>query len=467
MIERVKNKIAIDHINSQDQQSYDSDIIEVYNDVKNDFVAHKDKFTLWKGGPYWNSNLNLYQYVDVIMHLVFLGVTKATQNLVQKWIGVALKPKQFNLSKKKIFPPIVNMGLEWCKLIDTEAGLVSDNYLAFARIMKWYYYPLLQIEYKDVSTQKSRNVPCSVEVIHEAVGGLLAVIKCVMSRVVSVANTPRIMERCIKIYLSAIHRIDQSIHIDKSGGKDSSKSAKYVPYWLSKYNYLSLLNLPDTMREYRPLINLWEGSNQGEGYLRYAKPSIVNIHSKNWQVNALRNLQNKQSLDVIVDYYVQHACTDEDVKTSYGSLRRDRVAKMYVTYKTINEYFTILRRNLPFSFIRTNKKQYYVVINVETDTTNEIMQGIPIHFDFEGKYNSICINFHKLVVDMTITDFSLKKFGVSDIKNFLMALPKIGISGYRYQFSNQSSLYYIIDSEWNELNENDELKAPGIPGCTF
>ena len=68
---------------------------------------------------------------------------------------------------------------------------------------------------------------------------------------------------------------------------------------------------------------------------------------------------------------------------------------------------------------------------------------------------------------MTITDFSLKQFGVSDIKNFLMALPKIGISGYRYQLSNQSSLYYIIDSEWNELNENDELKAPGIPGCTF
>ena len=59
------------------------------------------------------------------------------------------------------------------------------------------------------------------------------------------------------------------------------------------------------MREYGPLINLWEGSNQGEGYLRYAKPSIVNIHSKNWQVNALRNLQNKQSLDAIVDYHVQ------------------------------------------------------------------------------------------------------------------------------------------------------------------
>ena len=73
--------------------------------------------------------------------------------------------------------------------------------------------------------------------------------------------------------------------------KDKKKG--YVEFWLSRYNYQSLLNLPDTMTIYGPLVNLWEGSNQGEGYLRYAKPMIVNIHSKNWQVNAIQKLQNK------------------------------------------------------------------------------------------------------------------------------------------------------------------------------
>ena len=34
------------------------------------------------------------------------------------------------------------MGLDWCKLLDTESGWVSDNYLAFDRIVKWYYSPL-------------------------------------------------------------------------------------------------------------------------------------------------------------------------------------------------------------------------------------------------------------------------------------------------------------------------------------
>ena len=154
------------------------------------------------------------------MHLMYLGVTKSTRGLIEKWIGIVLKPKVFNLSQKTDFLPISNMGLDWCKLIHTEAGWVSDNYLAFARIMKWYYYPLMQIVYKDSSKQNSSCNPCSVEVIHEAVGGLLAVIKCVMSRAVSVTNTPHIMERDITIYLSAIDRIDQSLKIDNSGYKE-------------------------------------------------------------------------------------------------------------------------------------------------------------------------------------------------------------------------------------------------------
>ena len=238
LIERVQNGIAIDYINHEYKQSIDSTNIEAYSKVKNDFMGNKETFTLWKGGPYWNSNIQLYQFVDVIMHLIYLGVTKATNILIEKWIRVVLKPKHFNLSKKKIFPDIINMGLDWCRLIDIEAGWVSDNYLAFARIMKWYYFPLMQIVYKDCSKERTNCKPCSVEVIHEAIGGLLAVIKCVMSRVVSVANTPHTMERYIKLFLSAIDRIDQSLKIDNSGGKESLATKAHVPYWLLKYNFI-------------------------------------------------------------------------------------------------------------------------------------------------------------------------------------------------------------------------------------
>ena len=45
------------------------------------------------------------------------------------------------------------------------------------------------------------------------------------------------------------------------------------------------------MKSYDPLTYLWEGSNQGKGYLYYAKPMVVNVHTKCWYVQALEKLQ--------------------------------------------------------------------------------------------------------------------------------------------------------------------------------
>ena len=62
---------------------------------------------------------------------------------------------------------------------------------------------------------------------------------------------------------------------------------------------------------------------------------------------------------------------------------------------------------------------------------------------------------------MTIAEFSLKTF----IKSFILALSYINNSGY--QVNTKSSMYYIIDSKRNELNDNDEFEVPSTPGCTY
>ena len=89
------------------------------------------------------------------------------------------------------------------------------------------------------------------------------------------------VDREIKNFLSNIDKVQA--FTTTSSFANSKKKPK--PLWLSKYNFQSLLNIPKTMAFFGPLVNLWEGSNQGEGYLRYAKPKISNIHCKNWQVN--------------------------------------------------------------------------------------------------------------------------------------------------------------------------------------
>ena len=35
-----------------------------------------DMFNVWRGGPYWKSNINFKCFIDAIMYLLLLGVTK-------------------------------------------------------------------------------------------------------------------------------------------------------------------------------------------------------------------------------------------------------------------------------------------------------------------------------------------------------------------------------------------------------
>ena len=39
-------------------------------------------FQKWQGGPYWTSNIKFKSFIDVIMHLLFLGVTKTCKEIM-------------------------------------------------------------------------------------------------------------------------------------------------------------------------------------------------------------------------------------------------------------------------------------------------------------------------------------------------------------------------------------------------
>ena len=101
-----------------------------------DYNISKDKYVDWIGGPFWNSNLTLNQFVDALMHLLFLGVTTKNYELVMKWIHMSKRMKVFSFVKEGILQLISVMGLDWCKLQDASLGWVSENYVAFAIIIK-------------------------------------------------------------------------------------------------------------------------------------------------------------------------------------------------------------------------------------------------------------------------------------------------------------------------------------------
>ena len=70
------------------------------------------------------------------MHLVFLGITKASRELVIVWMKESKILRDYNACSKTMFESISDIGLEWCKVIVSDSGWVSDNYLAYVRLIK-------------------------------------------------------------------------------------------------------------------------------------------------------------------------------------------------------------------------------------------------------------------------------------------------------------------------------------------
>ena len=226
--------------------------------------------------------------------------------------------------ENELLASVSDMDLDWCKVVLIESEWVSDYYLAFVRIIKWFYHPLESLNVEEDYSEPNKDVKlwllldcnnwvkvrgldttnkvndletrvayykntkdrpppilchqkCSVKELNVLIESLLLCVSNVMIRQVGI-NYLIELDRDIKLFLSSIHIVQESLKLE-GNTKDLNIGN---PYWLSKYNYTCLLNLPVTMKYYGPLINLWEGSNQGEGFFRYVEPQIRDVFTKSW-----------------------------------------------------------------------------------------------------------------------------------------------------------------------------------------
>ena len=85
----------------------------------------------------------------------------------------------------------------------------------------------------------------------------------------------------IKCFLSALDILDNHIPRKKMK-KAMNTNVSPPPTWVISYNYVCLLNLPDIMKEFGPLPNLWEGGGQGEKMLLKLKP-LYHGYRSGWQ----------------------------------------------------------------------------------------------------------------------------------------------------------------------------------------
>jgi hypothetical protein len=101
-----------------------------------------------------------FPYVDIgsfpetPMHLLFLGITKALMHsVIHVYLTKIARKTAFLRSIKRLLTSVAGLKLvEWCKALDfsndgsTTGAMVSENYMACARLMCWIFSTIPQVE---------------------------------------------------------------------------------------------------------------------------------------------------------------------------------------------------------------------------------------------------------------------------------------------------------------------------------
>ena len=113
-----------------------------YEQVQRQAEENPELFQMWPTPSLWKRGTQLKQHVDVIMHLVFEGVVKSNVEDIQVWLSQG-KYENFLRYARGTLESIQRLNLPWCKVLPylkgKLGGWVAENFLAFARVAKWFY----------------------------------------------------------------------------------------------------------------------------------------------------------------------------------------------------------------------------------------------------------------------------------------------------------------------------------------
>ncbi|CAJ1946575.1 unnamed protein product [Cylindrotheca closterium] len=300
----------------------------------------------------WNlPGVDICHHIDVVMHLCFLGITKANSiDLVSGWLKVQRKSTSFYNKSRPLLKRIKAQSLSWCKAETRFGGYVSENWVAYCLISKFLHQLLSNLAPIDVEYTDPPGVPLSQYNLKQKKAWLLAreiegidgkssklmvdttflcfkskpeeqwpdIVKPIaskasliqvnhmiicwqvcMARVMSLDQNPtegQVMDidRHIKLFLSAVDEFD-STRRQQATTKD-----KKVPVWRRKPNYIGLLNYQDTIRQMGPLSQLSELDYKGEASIKDIKRQIKNGLSGNWSYNAMRGYYCDKSYQYVM-----------------------------------------------------------------------------------------------------------------------------------------------------------------------
>jgi hypothetical protein len=280
-------------------------------------VVQPEKPLTWQ-----HPGVTLLEHIDVLMHLMFLGILATViRDTFFKWLKAHGKMTSLCSVTKSPVVRLQKMKIDWCKVqpilpSGSLSNSVSENFLAFARCGKWLFgcsslpkgnasvhsdpdipphlYNVAQIRdwyhHREITFETKLNGNDIKALFLVAKGeagiskviadGLVESMACLAAHAMIGGEIGEqdclALERHVKIFLSRYDAFDRPKRRKKTAQtvQPGGRNGKNSPGWISKMNFISLLNLPDVLRRFGSLRPLWEGDRKGEGGLPKIKAKI-------------------------------------------------------------------------------------------------------------------------------------------------------------------------------------------------
>jgi len=234
----------------------------------------------------------------------------------------AARGKQASFLKysNSLLESVQQLRLSWCKCIPCKTGKfggwVSENYLGAARIFAWLY-SYADFIAPDISDLSILNLKPQQRWTR---------LQAMVCRIMSLQPDLYDCELHIKYFLSYFETFDRAM-------RRSNES----PSWITSYNYICLTNIPQILKNFGPVRNLWEGGGQGEKIVGLLRP-LWNGYRLNWHKNIMDNILKQMSISHIKcnNNENEDGDSNKDAETSISTYSYYR----YGTIATIQSKYT-------------------------------------------------------------------------------------------------------------------------------
>ena len=450
-----------------------------YKNLLEDKKENEKSFEKFVVPHCWGYYKNTKLLVDAPMHLLFLGIMKAVCIDIQDWLKLKGLNERFARMCKGILEEIQQLNLNWCKIMPYKkekfGGWVSENFLGFCRILDWFYVLLIRLPeetvYKDPVSEPSAWYKKENEAWLGARGfpnkGTAAELRIQVSKLLERDPVPEIITKHICSYrhiLEMLHTLKTTIstcmklkveehdiinlealtrkflilydRMDKS--MKAAKNGK--PGWITQYNFMSLLNIPDVMRNYGSMRNLWEGGEEGEGILRIVKPEIKIGMRGNWPEWLMSNLLKIKSYETVI---AREETIPQLPEGEAATSQETQDPVDYKIYGTPEKAEAVINTGRPFSGLRLEVEKaykYYVCYRQQKKIYGK---------EIEFSTNYTLKNYHQYYkVRIAGNVLEINKDNTKGIG--VLFLPILGDTGYPEVRENRNYSYCIIKSNWEE-----------------